>query len=391
MATIPLTTFGPTVDAAGISTPEYTDILETLKYRARQIFGDDIYLEPDSQDGAELAIFAKAVADGNDGAVAAFNQMSPLTAQGEGLSSVVKINGITRNVATNSQVDVVLTGVVGTIITNGQARDTSGQIWKLPASVTIPVGGSITVTATAALKGDIRAGAHEVHIIATPTAGWNSVDNPAAAVVGQPVESDAALRRRQTQSVANSTVGILAALVGTIKDVDGVVAAEVYVNDTGSTDADGIPAHSLACVVLGGDANDVANAIMQKRMPGVGLSGTTTVNLTNNVGHTEAIKFTVPAQVTCKTNLELHALTGYTSDVGDGLKQALADFYDGLPIGKDVPWARAVGVAASFSDKYEVVTVKLFRDAGTPTQADIAIDFDEKPNGVVGNIAIALV
>lgn len=394
--TIPLTTLGPTVGAAGMSIPTYNDILETLKYNARQIFGPDIYLEPDSQDGQLLAIFAKAISDCNDGAMAAYSNMSPLTSVGAGLSSVVRINGITRALPTNSTVNVEITGAVGTTITNGSVRDTNGYIWRLPASVTIPGGGTITVTATARDKGAIVAEPNTVNVIATPVAGWNTVNNPAAATPGQPVESDASLRRRQADSVALAAQSMLAALVGAIKAVPGVTQARVYVNDTNSTDGNGITAHTLAAVVMGGAANDVADAIMQKRTPGVKLQGSTTVNRTNNVGVVEAIKFTVPTQVTAKTNINLTALAGYTSSVGDKIKAALVAYYNSLPIGTKVYWAKALAVASALAgdpdaDTFEINTFELFRDAGSPAQSDITIAWNEKPVGATGNIAITVV
>ena len=74
-----------------------------------------------------LGIVAAAINDSNAAAVAVYNSFSPATAQGNGLSSVVKINGITRLVASNSTVDLTVVGIAGTTITNGQASDSSGS------------------------------------------------------------------------------------------------------------------------------------------------------------------------------------------------------------------------------------------------------------------------
>lgn len=396
MATYPLETLAPTVTAAGISAPTYTDILESLKAEMRRIYGSDIYIEPDSQDGQLLAVFARAISDCCDAGIASYNNTSPLTAFGEGLSSVVKINGITRAPDSYGQVNLVITGVVGTIITNGQARDSNGNVWRLPSTVTIPSGGTITVTATARDKGDIRAEPNTVTTIGTPTAGWNTVNNPAAATPGNPVETDAMLRRRQAASTALPAQSILGALDGAIKAVTGVTAVRIYVNDTGATDANGIPAHHLACVVYGGDSTEIATAIMQKRSPGVGLHGTTTVALTNNVSQPENIKFTVPTLVTAKTNINLTALTGYTTDVADKIKSKLVSYYNSLPIGQKVYWARALAVASALdgdpdAGTFEINTFNLFRDADSPAQSDIAIAWNEKPRGLTANISITAV
>ncbi|MGC8170052.1 baseplate J/gp47 family protein, partial [Salmonella enterica] len=73
----------------------------------------------------------------------------------------------------------------------------NNNIWNLPASVTIPPSGLITVTATCAAIGAVSAPAGTITTINTPTRGWQSVTNPADAVPGAEVESDAALRSRQ--------------------------------------------------------------------------------------------------------------------------------------------------------------------------------------------------
>ncbi|MCV5388702.1 baseplate J/gp47 family protein, partial [Escherichia coli] len=119
---------------------------------------------------------------------------------GAALTSNVKINGIARKGATNSTVDLLLTGTAGTSITNGTVKDTNNVIWRLPASVVVGVDGTATVTATCSNSGSVAALAGTISTINTPTRGWTSVSNPAAATVGEPAETDAELRIRQGQS-----------------------------------------------------------------------------------------------------------------------------------------------------------------------------------------------
>ena len=155
-----------TVTAQGISAPDYQTILDTLTSYFRQIYGSDAYLEPDSKDGQMVALVALAVHDANNTAIGIYNSFSPTTAQAAALSSNVKINGITRKVATNSTADLLLTGTAGTTITNGSARDKNGIIWNFPASVAIGVDGTVLVTATCANSGSVPWPS------ATPPTGW---------------------------------------------------------------------------------------------------------------------------------------------------------------------------------------------------------------------------
>ena len=68
-----------TIDATGIHAPTYNDILEELKENYRTIYGEDTYLEPDSQDGQFVAVLALAISDANAMAVATYNAFSRLS------------------------------------------------------------------------------------------------------------------------------------------------------------------------------------------------------------------------------------------------------------------------------------------------------------------------
>jgi len=395
MPTYPLDTEAATITSAGITAPSQNDILLSLVARARAIFGDDIYLDPDSQDGQLLGIISQAISDANDAVIAAYAHMSPATAIGEGLSSVCRINGVRRAPASNSQVSLFLTGAVGTVIRDGEARDTLGQIWLLPSPVTIPGGGSITVTALAKDLGDLRAEPGTVTKINTPTAGWTSVTNATAATPGEPVESDAALRLRQADSVALPARSLLSAIRANILAVDGVTHARVYENATGSTDTNGVTAWSLAPVVAGGDAAEVALAIMNTKPPGIRLFGSTTVNLVDEVGETQAIKFTVPASVTVNCQINLTGLVGYTTSVGDEIKAAIVEHINALAPGEQVYWSRlfkpALLIGSSSSNTYEINTLQIRRGVDAFAQSDVAIGPFELARIAVGNITITAV
>src|SRR5688572_6254967 len=99
---MPLATLAATIAADGISAPTYEQILASLQESMRTVFGPDIYIEADSQDGQFLAILAQMIHDGNQADIATFNAFSPTYAQGIGLSSVVKINGIRRRASSFS-------------------------------------------------------------------------------------------------------------------------------------------------------------------------------------------------------------------------------------------------------------------------------------------------
>ena len=381
MATIPLATMGPTVDANGISIPTYADILATLQDRYRGIYGSDAYLDSDSQDGQWLAIQAAAINDQNMSTVAAYNQFSPTTSKGAGLSSVVKINGIRRQSPSNSTVDVKIVGQTGTAIINGIVGDTLQQRWFLPASVNIPISGEINVTATAERPGAVAAGAGAVQNILTPTRGWQSVTNLVAATPGAPVETDAQLRIRQSKSVSISSITPMDGIVGAVSSIPGVSQVRPYENDTNVTDSDGIPGNSIALVVIGGNSAAIAQAISDKKNLGTGTFGNVSENIPDAYGNIKVIKFSRPSQITIKVDIEIEALDGYTSLIGDKIKVAVAAYITALKIGANVVSSRLYLPANLFgqpgSETYEINTLEAYEVGDPPSTVDIIIPFDD--------------
>ena len=394
--TYPLPTLAPLIDRNGIIAPSFADILASLQASFRIIYGDDAYLEPDSQDGQLLAVFAQALHDSNQATIAAYNSFSPQTALGVGLSNVVKINHMQRLIATKSQVNVTLTGVAGTTIINGIVGDSDGNQWLLPTITTIPPGGSVIVTATAANVGAINAPIGTVTLLLTPTAGWHTATNASTATPGQPIESDAELRARQEITPAINAYTVLTGLAAALKSLSGVTYGTIYENDTGTTDSVGIPAHSIACVVKGGDATEVAQTIYDRKAPGVGTHGTTTVAIADISGAMRDINFFIPTEIAIKVAITLVAGDAYTTAIADEIKAAIVAHINGLDIGEDMITNRlyvpAQLAAAADGKAYKVTVLEAaLAPSGTLSSADIVIAFNEKAICVVTDITITAV
>jgi uncharacterized phage protein gp47/JayE len=326
-----------TVDGSGISGMSFGQVLAWYQDQYRSIYGQDIYIEPDSQDGQWIGIQALAVKDLIDAAIAVYNDFSPATAQGAGLSSVVKVNGIRKHIATNSSVVVTLVGQAGTVITNGQVRDNQnlGSVWQLPATVTIPVSGQIDVTAISTVAGAVSVGPGEITEIVTPFPGWQTVTNALAAVPGAPVETDAQLRTRQSRSVGQPSITSLGGIVGAVGDLLGVVRVVGYQNETNiDNPVTGLPARSIAIVVQGGNVVTVAQTIALKKPPGVPTYGTTNEMILDASGVPNSIQLSFEVPVTLKTLVFLRPLTGYVTSTTDLIRTAISSFISGLDIGE---------------------------------------------------------
>lgn len=384
------------IDATGFHYPDYATVLDYYKTQYRGIYGDDVYLEPDSQDGQWLAIEAQAVYDTMNMAAAVYNAYSPSTAVGAGLSSIVKTNGIARRVATSSTVSLTLVGQVGAVINNGQARDTLGNTWILPASVTIPPEGETTVTATAENVGAVSAGVGTVTTIATPTLGWQSVTNDTAAVEGVGVELDAELRERQKISTALPSLTPVGSLQGSIASLANVVRVLVYENSTDSTDSNGLPEHSISAVVEGGDLDEIAETIGQKKTPGADTYGTTTKTYEDpTTGLPSDISFFQLAEDTITVVVTGTALDGFTTNTAADIKQAIADYINTHGIGEDVEytglWSPAYLNLPARTQPYRVNTLTIAIGVGVQGTADLSIAFNHAAVCTPADVTVTIV
>ncbi len=367
------------IDSTGYHYADYPTFLAFVQDQYRSIYGADVYLGADSMDGQWTAILAQALYDTALLGAQTYNSFSPTTAQGVGLSRVVKINGIARNIPTNSTVVLTIVGTAGTTITNGIAADNLGQQWALPASVTIPPGGEIDVTATAVTMGAVQAEASTINIISTPTLGWQTVNNTAAASPGSAVEQDGELRVRQAQSTALPAQTGIQATKSALANLAGVSDVRAYEN--------GLPPHSVCFVVQGGDITEITDTIGLYKTPGTNTyaSGTNARNetYTDPAGLLVPINFYNPAiTATIGVELTIKALTGWDTSFETPIAEAVAELVESFGIGSTIVYTQifvSAYNAAPIPGTYYVQGVQINKNAGGFSAANIILAFNEIP------------
>ena len=364
------------IDATGYHYEDYPSFLLYLTTQYQNVYGQDVYLGDDSQDGQWLGIVAQALYDTAALGAATYNSFSPITAQGVGLSRVVKINGLRRQSPSNSTVELVIVGSAFTQITNGIANDALNQQWALPSTVVIPNSGTITVTATAIPdstgNGAFQALPNTITSIFTPTNGWQTVNNPAAATVGTTAESDPTLRGRQSISTATPAQTVFDATIGAVGNVAGVSALAPYENDTDTTDSNGLPPHSISLVVEGGTDTDIAQTILDYKTPGTNTYGTTSVPLTDPKGVPITINFFRPILQPIAVQVTLIPLSSWITSNENIIAAAIASYISSIPIGGAIILTKLYGVAyvagTSAAGSFNIESIELAENAsGTIT------------------------
>ena len=160
--------------------------------------------------------------------------------------------------------------------------------------------------------------------------------NPSAASAGAPIETDAALRQRQTIAVIAPSRTVLDGIKAAVLALPGVTQAQAYENDTNVTDSNGIPPHAIALVVSGGTVLSIATAISNKKTPGAYTYGTTTQSVLSAYGIPGIIRYFVTALMPVKVSITIKALTGYNSAIGVQILAAVQANINALAIGQPV-------------------------------------------------------
>lgn len=380
----------PYIDDAGLHIPTYADIRDDLVEQFKSIYGQDIYLENDSQDYQMISVFALKTYDTMQLLQIVYNNHSPKTAVGTGLDSLVKLNGIRRKEASHSTCEVTLTGTAGTSIAAGVVEDESGNQWTLPENIVLH-DSTIQVTATCVPLGAIEAAAGTINKIVNPQKGWTAVTNNDAAVPGRPVETDEQLRYRQMLSVAIPSQNMLDSTIAGLASVVGVTRYKVYDNDTNETDTNGIPGHSIAAIVEGGTDAEIAKQIYLRKGPGGGTFGEIATTYINSDGLQTIVRFSRPTYVPININVQLKPGKSYTSSVAATLKSNIDKYIKSLDIGYNVT---ITGILTAVSAAVTNATLPNFLLSGitinkageTPGVMDVAIAYNEVAS--VGSIVI---
>lgn len=384
----------PYIDNTGIHIPSFAEIRDSLIEDMKGIFGNDIYLDEDSMDYQQISIMAKKIYDNNSTAALVYNNRTANTAIGVGLDNLCALVGIKRVKATYSFVQVTITGRAGTKIRNGQVSDEDGEyLWNLPANVTIPSSGSITVEAQCNVMGQVIAQPNSITKIATPIYGWYTVTNEYASEPGADEETDANLRARFYASTLIPSTSIFDSMIASLKGVQNVDRVKGYENDTNETSAEGLPPHSVTFVVEYGEDEDIADIIYRKKTPGCYTNGTTEVNVMSDEGNITVIRFYRPTYKNIYVKVNITKLANYNASVVDKIKEAVEKYILGVDIHDTIYRTLIISEVVSClsnisSPEFSVSDVQLSTDGEAYSQADVECLFNEAAFTDIGKITV---
>ena len=366
-------------------------------------------LDPSTPDGLKLASDAEIFANLDELGQRAYNSKDPNKAKDVDLNVICSLTGTIRSQGTPSNVELTLTGVAGTVILAGKLVESvvDGSQWSIDSNVTIGVGGTVAATATCTTNGATVASIGTITRIVDTVGGWQKVTNPTVATLGTNRQNDSSLRLERAKAVSRPGNAQVDNMLGEIFAVEGVRRAIVLENDTGVTDTNGLPEHSVAPIVDGGVNEDIAKAIFRKKNPGCKLHAAGTSVTVPDVfdiypSNARDITFSRPNYVDMIINVTIQNDGTLPNDTDERVKQAIIDYSSGelvaaecgfnvlgFDIGEEVPVSRMYTpinqVIGVFGNSYiTALTVN------TLTTGQVSIAFNELSRWDLSNITVII-
>lgn len=327
---------------SGVIIPDTSDTREIMAaaFKTPDAFGADFNTDSDTNQGKFVDLNTETLSSVAINNAQGANQINPNIAEGKFLDAIVGLQQYERLPATKSYVELVFTGVAGTVIpSQTQVRSTNNDIFVISETVTIGAGGTATSSAGSLQYGAIPVTANSVTQIppASQRSGWDTVNNPLEGIKGSDVQTDSSLRSNYLNILGfnskNTTQAVQAALTGR----DDVFSAICWDNNTGEVivqDTITFPVSSMWVGVVGSISDeDVASVIMDNKASGASFVGNVEVPYVAENGQESVVKFDrgEPIVILCRVYvISVSGMTDVQSAVSDAILNAAAGNVDGF-------------------------------------------------------------
>ena len=320
-------------DSYGLQTLTQSEIVEQLTKDFKEIYGEDINVDSNSPDGQLINIFAQILMDQYELLSQVYTSFDPDQAVGVVLDQRCAINGIQRKAGTYTYVmldvtvdrSVTLPGLDENSAEDSYiVSDNEGNQFVLVNTENLTAG-TTSLRFRAMNIGKVEVLPNTITTPVTIILGVTAINNPSgASEEGSNEETDAELRERRKRSVSISNQGYVDGLYSALANIPDVTAVSVYQNRGDTTDADGIPGHSIWVVIAGGSDKEIGEVMNYKVAGGVGMKGTQSVNVAQADGSVATYHFDRPTSETLYVQLEITPLDGQVI-IPDDIKSSLVN------------------------------------------------------------------
>jgi len=395
------------ITATGVVAPDAVTVRDGVLQDENIAFGGDLDIVTPSTPQAFLADnLTTNITDQNALIAYTLAMTDPATSEGRFQDGIGRIYFLDRNGATASVVQALCTGQPGVTLPAGSlAQDDAGNLWASTGDAVFSAGGTVTVQFACLVLGPIQLGIGELTKIAQLVPGWDAITNLGAATTGSATETRAAFETRRQESIAKNAKGTPPAIRSAVWEVAGVIDVFVYDNFTnvvqnyGSTSYPLAP-HSVYVGVIGGDDDEVAQAIWTKKDLGCDMNGNTTVIVDDTEGYSYPypqypVKFERPAALSFKFAVSIANSLALPADIVAQTKLAVVATFTGANgaqrarMGGKVFASSYYAAVAQISPAVSILQIKV--GTVTATLDTVEVGIDQAPTLDPDDIVVTLV
>ena len=362
------------LDKNGFKRKTYQDLKEDLENKFKEKFGGNINISSKSAFGMLIAIFAWFLSLIWELAESVYNSAYSSKAEGVQLDRLATNRLMSRDLESESSVELVFTGMPSTLIEEQTQFATEKFIYfYLVEDVILDENGNGSGQAVSVEKGiNTNVAANTITMQAQPNENVYTVNNPLSATGGRDAETDTELRERLINSPAIEGNTTLNSIISKLNDTSGVRSSTVLsLNPV------------VHAYVLGGNREDVANTLFNCVAAGIDTIGSEEVTVTDISGNNHIVRFDYAVEVDIKLRISIQANTSFPGDgIADikqlliqeiGGKDAVGVDWKGLAMGKPVIYSHL------FSYVYETagiddVTIEVAKNEGAFTMGNLALE-----------------
>lgn len=369
----------------------FEEILENQTERAKELFGEDIDTSDNSTFGKILRLFCLDAAENQELSELVYLSAFPASARGVSLDRLVPLVGISRNPATYSEQEIIITGTADTVAPMGFLVSAGNVVFHTIQDYTIGQSGTVTATVECnepGTVGNVAIGA--IDTIVNPTAGVTSIEHTAIIQTAVDIESDYSLRNRFTQALTVTGSGTLDAISGAIMRVPGAESVYISENSTDSTVGD-LPPHSFKCYVLAPVTakQAIAEAIFSKKPVGVQTVGEVSTEVLDSGGGSHTINFEWTETVQIYVRCTIETSSSLSEDGIEEIKGNIINKLSAYTNGQDVT-ATSLYSAIYIDDVSDVTSLTISSDGTAYVSDKINIGYGQVARAIADNIEVTV-
>ncbi|QDH14138.1 hypothetical protein E3E12_08000 [Formicincola oecophyllae] len=397
----------PQLTDAGLAMPAEAAILAGVQSDINEALGGGTNPALNTPQGQIAMSMTAILGDALECMLEVLNGVDPARSSGRLQDAIGRIYFMERLPATPTLVEVALTLTGNSLPTIAAgttlASDQAGNLYAAQSDISFPPNTPspqyVTLACQAPGPVECPAGALALY---RGNMGLAALANPAAGIPGQAVESRAAFERRRALAVEGNARSSNGALLGALLDIPGVQDALVVDNPTTAEAQQGgitLPPHTLYAVVLGGNAEDIGQAILAKKPPGCATHGAQSVTVQDNAsaygGQGPRYTFQYDQAQTTTVHVAVTLATGphVPSDAALAVQRGVLAWFEDADtrprLGGTLYAGRLIGALNAVGDWVEVLDCQISTIAGG-TGARLTLPINQLPTVDASTITVTM-